>query len=156
MRHSGSVSLPFIVTFALLLLGAAARVPALAHAPSLYTQPAYESPVRGDPDDLLLIAGNGLSAADTVVYRALGDTTLVAPHPSLVPSASTAIEGVADLVSAADAPYSLTIHLPAAMTADRAYGLWVKTPDDLWSAELRINDARPLWITPDCAFQKHA
>jgi hypothetical protein len=151
MRRPITVLPPFWVV--LLLVASMVYEQARAQAPSLYAQPAYESPVRGDPDDLLLIAGNGLSAADTVVYRALGNTTLVAQHPSSVPSSSTAIEGVADLVSAADAPYSLTIHLPAAMTADRAYGLWVKTPGDLWSAELRINDARPLWITPDSAFQ---
>jgi hypothetical protein len=120
--------------------------------PVLYSSSAYESPVRGDPDDLLLIAGNGLSAADTIVYCALDDTTVVAPHPTLVPTSSTATRGVADLVSAADAPYALIVHLPAVMTADRAYGLWVQTPDGQWSGELRINDARPLWITPDSAF----
>jgi hypothetical protein len=153
MRHSDSVSLPFIVTFALLLLGAAARVPALAQPPSLYTQPAYESPVRGDPDDLLLISGNGLAATDTVVYQALGDTTQIAPHPASVPSSSTAALGVVDLVSAADAPFSLTLHLPTVMTPGAAYALWVATADGQWSAELRINDARPLWITPDSAYQ---
>ena len=120
--------------------------------PVLYSSSAYESPVSGAPDDLLLIAGNGLSAADTVVYSALGNTTLVAPQPTAVPTASTATGGVADLVSAADAPYALIVHLPAVMTRDRAYGLWVMTPDGQWSGELRINDARPLWITPDSAF----
>jgi hypothetical protein len=126
---------------------------ALAGTPLLYATPAYESPVRGDPDDLLLISGVGLSAGDTVVYQQLGDTTLVAQPPASVPQTSTASVGVADLVSAADAPYSLTIHLPAVMTAGRAYGLWVVTPDNQWSTEVRINDARPLWITPDTAYQ---
>ena len=121
-------------------------------APILYSSSAYESPVSGDPDDLLLIGGNGLSAADIVVYCALDDTTMVAPHPTSVPTSSTATRGVLDLVSAADAPYALIVHLPAVMTKDRAYGLWVKTPDGEWSSALRINDARPLWITPDSAF----
>jgi hypothetical protein len=149
MRHTGSVPLLFALVFALPLPVGAARAP----APSLYTQPAYESPVRGDPDDLLLISGNGLAASDRVVYQALGDTTQMAPPPSSVPSSSTATLGVVDLVSSADAPYSLTLHLPAVMALGAAYGLWVVTPDGQWSSELRINDARPLWITPDSAYQ---
>ncbi len=37
----------------------------MAAAPQLYHQAAYESPVRGDPDDLLLLAGYGFEADDT-------------------------------------------------------------------------------------------
>jgi hypothetical protein len=97
-----------------------------AAAPVLYTQPAYESPVRGDPDDLLLLSGSGLSGADTVVYQA---------------------------TAAADAPYAVTIHLPEVMTPGGTYALWVINPDGEWSTPALINDARPLWITPDCAYQ---
>jgi hypothetical protein len=140
--------LPLLPVVIALLIAAIPPAPAWAWPFSVYVQPAYESPLRGDPDDLLLISGIGLSAADTVVYQAIGDTTQVAQPPASVPTSSTATQGVADLVSAADAPYSLTVHLPAVMTAGHSYALWVVTPDGRWSTELRINDARPLWITP--------
>ena len=44
-------------------------------APTLYGTSAYESPVRADPDDLLLLPGSSLAGNDTVVYRAVADTT---------------------------------------------------------------------------------
>jgi uncharacterized repeat protein (TIGR01451 family) len=126
-----------------------------AHAavPTLYSQPAYESPVRGDPDDLLLVPGYRLAATDTVVYQAVSDTTRSPTHPAGIPSSSTQTEGVADLASSADAPYSLTVHLPTVMTADQSYALWVVGMHGSWSEPLFINDARPLWITPDRAYQ---
>ncbi|HEY2679109.1 MAG TPA: hypothetical protein VGI65_19230 [Steroidobacteraceae bacterium] len=122
-------------------------------APVLFSQPAYESPVRGDPDDLLLLPGGGLSAADTVVYEAVANTRQPPAHPQSIPNTSTASLGVADLVSAADAPHSLTLHLPKVMTAGQSYALWVVGPGSQWSAPVLINDARPLWITPDTAYQ---
>lgn len=126
---------------------------ALASAPVLYSQPAYESPVRADPDDLLLLPGYGLASSDTIVYEAISDTTQAPQQPSSIPTATTAVAGVADLVSSADAPYSLAIHLPTAMTVGQSYALWVVDPRGEWSAPLYINDARPLWITPDSAYQ---
>lgn len=108
--------------------------------------------MRGDPDDLLLISGRGLSAADTVVYETTVDS--VAPFtPSSVPTQTSAAQGVTDLVSSADAPYALTVHLPALMTANQPYALWIVTPDGQWSAPVLINDARPLWITPDNGYR---
>src|SRR4051812_44283562 len=63
-------------------------------APAVYTQPTYESPVRGDPDDLLLIPGYGLAANDTVVYESVADTAHPPAHPASVPSTSNATLGV--------------------------------------------------------------
>ena len=63
------------------------------------------------------------------------------------------MHGIADLVSAADAPYSLTVHLPRLMTAGQSYALWVLDAAGEWSNPVLINDARPLWITPDSAYQ---
>jgi len=131
-------------------------LPAFAAAPSVYTQPAYESPLRGDPDDLLLIPGYGLAANDVVVYQSVSDTTHLPAHPASVPTTSNATLGVADLVSSVDAPYSLAVHLPAAMTANQSYALWVRAPDGSWSAPIPLNDARPLWITPDSAYRTSA
>jgi hypothetical protein len=125
-------------------------------APTLFTQPAYESPERGDPDDLLLVSGESLSAADTVVYVALVNTMELPAHPVTIPMRSTATAGVAELVSVADAPHSLTIHLPEAMAAGQSYALYVVAPGGQWSAPVRINDARPLWITTDSAYQTGA
>jgi hypothetical protein len=39
------------------------------------------------------------------------------------------------------------------MIAGQSYALWVASADGTWSAPILINDARPLWITPDSAYQ---
>ena len=145
-RHRGLVCL---LAGGLLLSGAYAW----ATPPALYSQPAYESPVRGDPDDLLLLSGSGLSGADTVVYAALGNTTSLPPTPSSVPAQSSATQGTLAVVNASDAPYALAVNLSTAMTLGQSYALWVVSPDNEWSAPVLINDARPLWITPDSSYQ---
>ena len=127
--------------------------PAWCTPPVLYSASVYESPVRGDPDDLLLLAGSGLAAGDTVVYRSIVNTTSLPAPPSPLPTFSNAVKGIADLVSVADAPYSLTVHLPRLMTAGQSYALWVLDAAGEWSNPVLINDARPLWITPDSAYQ---
>ncbi len=124
-----------------------------ASPPAVYRTAAYQSPVRGDPDDLLLIPGYGFSSGDTVVYSAIADTTEPLTHPATLPSGSTDALGVAEVVSLADTPYSLTIRLPEAMKVDQSYALWVVNSMGEWSNGLKINDARPLWITPDEAYE---
>lgn len=63
-----------------------------------------KAPCGGDPDDLLLITGDHLAATDTVVYRqADGPVLPVPPHVDAATRAQPT-QGVADLVSAADAP----------------------------------------------------
>jgi hypothetical protein len=136
--------------FALLLLMAGAS--AVAAPPQLYRQPAYESPVSGDPDDLLLLAGYGLAADDVVVYRAISVGTDLGA-PDIVPTESTAELGTASVVSTASAPYSLTIKLPLAMRAGRAYALWVRNANGEWSKSIAINDARPQWISPAYVYE---
>jgi hypothetical protein len=121
---------------------------AMAAPPHLYRKAAYESPVRGDPDDLLLLAGYGFSVDDTVVYRAVSVTTAILATPTGVPTHSSASFGVAPIVSTADVPYSLTIKLPQAMRADQSYAIWVRTARGEWSQSVKINDARPLWLSP--------
>jgi hypothetical protein len=131
------------------ILGAAALASAArATPPVVYSAPHYQSPMRGDPDDLLLLPGDGFSADDVVVYQAIADTTRVFAAPASLPQASTASEGIADVASIANVPYSLTIHLPAVMRRDQSYALWVRNARGEWSNEVRINDARPLWISP--------
>ncbi len=122
-------------------------------APVLFSEPTHESPVRADPDDLILLPGYGLSAADVVVYQALRSTTAPAAPPQSVPTGSMdAALGIADVVSAADAPYAIAVHLPSTMTKHQSYALWI-WDGSAWSNGVKINDARPLWITPDSAFQ---
>jgi hypothetical protein len=125
---------------------------ALAVPPTIYSQPAYESPVRGDPGDLLLLAGYGFATDDTVVYQAISDTTQGLSAPSEIPATSTATTGVAPVVSVLEIPDSLTIALPAVMQTDASYVLWVRNADGEWSNGVRINDARPLWVTPDTVY----
>jgi hypothetical protein len=125
-------------------------------APVLYGLPAFQSPVRAEPDDLLLLAGDGLSAKDTVVYVALGDTTQIPSPPTSVPKESTEHVGVTPVVSTANVPYSLTVRLPKVMRRDQSYALWVRSHAEAWSNPIRINDARPLWITPAYAYATRA
>jgi hypothetical protein len=135
------------------LVASASAMPA---PPLLYHQELYQSPVSGDPDDLLLIAGYGLAADDTVVYRATGDGSQALSPPATVPTRSTSVIGSAPIVSAADVPYSLTIRLPQVMQRSQSYELWVYTARGEWSDALRINDARPLWFSPAFVFATHA
>jgi hypothetical protein len=124
----------------------------LAVPPTLYSQPAYQSPVRGDPGDLLLLAGNGFSADDTVVYQVLYDTTQLLTAPAGVPNTSTKDSGIATVVSVLNIPDSLTVMLPTAIRTDASYAFWVRNKGGEWSNGVKINDARPLWITPDTAY----
>src|SRR5208282_2456839 len=109
--------------FAIALVSFAA--PCGSAAPRIYSNAAYQSPVRADPDDLLLLPGYGFASGDRVVYRALADTAQSPGPPASIPSESTAESGVADVVSTLDAPYSLTIHLPAALRSNQSYAIWV-------------------------------
>jgi hypothetical protein len=122
---------------------------AVAGPPHLYSASAYQGPVRGEADDLLLLPGYGLGAGDSVVYRALDGAVNRLAVPFAIPPRSTATLGTADLVSLADAPYSLTIRLPNTIDSGHEYALWVVNAAGEWSNPVRINDARPLWITPD-------
>jgi hypothetical protein len=118
-------------------------------APKLYAQPAHESPVRGEPDDLLLLAGYGLAPDDAVVYQALEDTTRPLHSPAGASLADSAGEvGQVPIVSTANTPYALTVRLPATLEAGQSYALWVRSAAGEWSNGVRINDARPLWATP--------
>jgi hypothetical protein len=131
---------------ALLMLFTSADI--MAAPPQLYRQSAQESPVRGEPDDLLLLAGYGFAVDDTVVYRAARDTTEAFTTPNQIPTHSSAEFGVAPIVNSTGVPYSLTIKLPQTMRADQSYVLWVRTARGEWSQPVKINDARPLWVSP--------
>src|ERR1035441_4217012 len=72
---------------------------AMAAPPQLYRQAAYEGPVRGDPDDLLMLPGYGFAADDLVVYQAIANTTKVLIAPRQLPAHSTAESGFAEIVS---------------------------------------------------------
>lgn len=120
--------------------------------PSIYSSPLYESPTRADPDDLLLLPGDGFTASDVVVYQAISDTTQPLTPPLVPPRDSTASSGIADIASVANTPFSLTIHLPVALTDGQSYALWVRDLAGEWSNGVKVNDARPIWITPDRAY----
>lgn len=126
---------------------------AFAEAPILYSNTNYQSPVRGEPDDLLLIPGYGFSANDTVVYKAITNTT--ADLNSLRPETIEDADGVITVVSTADTPYSLTVKLPdlTEMISGQSYAFWVKNSANEWSNGILINDARPLWFSPSYVYE---
>ncbi len=129
-----------------------ARV-AHAAAPILYQHPFHQSPVRAAPDDLLMLGGSNFSGNDVVVYRLLGNTTHTLTPPTSVPNTSTFDQGTAEVVSYTNIPDSLTVRLPLAMRADNSYALWVRNVNGEWSNGVKINDARPLWVTPAVAYR---
>jgi hypothetical protein len=133
-----------------------AASPCWGSSPTLYSSPDHESPVRAGPDDLLLLSGIGFSNGDQVVYRAVDATTKPLIAPVSVPLHSTAALGLADIVSVADAPYSLAVHLPSVISQDQSYALWIVNSAGEWSNGVLINDARPLWITPNEVYSSAA
>lgn len=144
------------------LVGALAAAPLLvvphpcwSAAPVIYSAPAHQSPVHAEPDDLLLLPGDGFESGDRIVYQAVTDTMQVMSPPALIPQSSTSRTGLADLVSVVDAPYSLTIHLPTVIDPNQSYLLWVVNPVGEWSNGVKINDARPLWISPAEVYPRH-
>ncbi len=131
------IALAAALAFTWHLPGRAAAAP-----PQVLRTSGYESPVRGDPGDLLMIAGTGFQPTDRVVYSASGT------HPATVPTRDSASMGTAPIVKLGDPPDALTVQLPAVMERNRPYGLWVVDSAAEWSAPVSINDPRPLWITP--------
>lgn len=96
----------------------------------------------------MLIAGDGLDADDRVVYLAVDGDAQTQRHPGEVPIVSTSSIGVAEVVSRADLPHSVTIRLPKVLRPRAEYAFWVVTPQGEWSQPVLINDARPMWVTP--------
>lgn len=129
---------------------------AVAAPPQLYQQPANESPVRADPDDLLMLPGYGFADDDVVVYQSLQRTTLAPLPPQRLPKESTADFGMAEIVSRANVPHSLTIKLPQILRRDQSYALFVHTARGEWSSPIKINDARPLWFSPAVIYSSGA
>src|SRR3989442_305554 len=106
---------------------------AFAAPPTLYSTTNYQSPVGGDPDDLMIIPGYGFTADNIVVYKALSNSTRTLTPPASVPQSNSATLGVAPIASAQNIPDSLTIQLPTVMQKDRTYALWVRNKKSQWS-----------------------
>lgn len=141
-----------LLWFALANLGfCLCQASTLRQPPRLYEQPFHESPVRAGPDDLLVLAGDGLSASDIVVYQASSAAGTGTP-PNQVPAEPTQDVGHADVVSSQGAPFELTIRMPLTILPDRPYSLWVRDPDGRWSNAAQINDPRPLWSSPSILY----
>jgi hypothetical protein len=139
---------PWVRTVALVLFCAWSLQPSAAAAPAqVYTHPFLQSPVRAEPSDLLMIPGHGFADGAVVVYQSLADTTQPLLPPESVPAISNAAEGICPVVSCTQD--RLVCRLPSFMTLGQSYALWVRNPGEDWSDGIRINDARPLWVTPD-------
>ena len=129
-------------------LGAAAQ----AAAPELIHTPGYESAVHADPDDLLMIAGNGFDPTDQVVYLALDQVSAVRDRPAVVPRHNDALSGTVPIVQRGSPTYAITVRLPQSMQKGRAYRLWVVTRSNEWSVPLTLNDPRPQWVSPSVVY----
>ncbi len=136
----------FRVSSGLLILCVASTLPLLAAAPRVHTQPFHQSPVRGGPDDLLMLPGQGFLPGAEVAYRRLVDTTAPLAPPAGLTVPSTPDEGSVPVVSVE--PLAVVVRLPLQMLPDESYALWIRNPGDAWSEGIRINDARPHWVTP--------
>jgi hypothetical protein len=128
------------------------RAAVVSGPPTLYRDPQHESPVRGDPGDVLLIPGDNFAAQARIVYEAVGNTGQVPAAPSSIPAGQTAALG--SLTPFAVDANAVTVHLPTDLTAGQSYVLWAGNPDVgtpgayLYSSPILINDARPMWISP--------
>jgi hypothetical protein len=125
---------------------------ASAEAPRLLHAADYESPVRGDPDDLLLIGGFGFHATDHVVYTAADAPTSSPAHPATVPTRSSADAGSASIIQQKSASFGIVVRLPDVIRKGRPYRLWVVTEHNEWSVPVTINDPRPQWVSPGYAY----
>jgi hypothetical protein len=123
-----------------------------AAPPVLLHTSGYESPVRGDPDDLVMLGGIGFHATDRVIYRAVDVPLSSATPAALVPRRTNEDEGIAPIVQQGNSPYAITVRLPDTMRKDRAYRLWVVTAGNEWSRPVMINDPRPQWISPSYVY----
>jgi hypothetical protein len=132
------------------LIGAAWDTRAATTPPVLFASAFRQSPVRAMPGDLLMLPGSGFASGDRVAYQLVTDTTNVPAHPSRIPSPNTAASGEAAVVL--DAPDAITVRLPGVMTPNESYVFWAKSSSNKWSGGVLVNDARPLWISPERAF----
>lgn len=125
-----------------------------ANGPTLYTARLNDSPVRGDPGDVLLLPGAGFSlSGSAVVYQLVTNPGVAPTPPAIMPTQQTAALGAIAPLSV-DAN-GVTVALPMAMTAGRPYALWVANPEpaspSTWAyspAPVMLNDARTLWVSP--------
>jgi hypothetical protein len=124
--------------------------------PQLYADPSHESPVRGDPGDVVMLGGAGFTSDTVVVYQALGDTTQT-PVPSSVPTSQSSTTGTITPLTIDQ--NAVRVVLPDVMKPGQSYALWaVASPQTspAWSAPALINDARPQWIAPGPLAPEHA
>lgn len=124
----------------LVAICALACAPAWAEPPVIYSQPGYQSPVHAASDDLLLLPGYGFSKGDVVFYRHV-------PDGSDIP---------VQVVSYENVPVALTVLLPPEMEAGSTYEIRVRNAKNEWSNAVRINDARPLWLSPAAVYSTAA
>ncbi|MDO8511403.1 MAG: LamG-like jellyroll fold domain-containing protein [Nanoarchaeota archaeon] len=122
----------------------------LSAGPQVFNTKFYQSPVRADPDDLLLIPGYGFEPGAVVAYRAVSDKPNNLQPPAIVPNTNT--PAVGKLYIGGITTDSISVLLPKEMTTKQAYALWVKNPNSDWSEAILINDPRPLWVTPSLAY----
>jgi hypothetical protein len=137
------------ICLALLLWFVLGRTVLAAPSALLHT-PGFGSPESGDPGDLLVLAGDRLSASDRIVYQAMGNPAAAPPHS--IPDESGANLGSAPIIQVVNSPSYLTTKLPESMTAGTIYRLWAVNSGNEWSPAIVINNPRPLWITPPFAY----
>lgn len=142
---AGHFSMRLLVVWAFVII---MSMTAKAEPPRLYAEPAYQSPVRAQADDLLLLAGYGFDSGDQVYYQAQTRIYGSLRPPKSLPGTNSADLGQVEVISIANLPYSLTLKLPAELREGQTYALWVRNRSGEWSNGVLVNDARPLWLSP--------
>ncbi len=87
-----------------------------AGTPEVLLSPYHQSPVGGDPGDLLSISGAGFETGAKVVYvRGAGTPPSVPPS---IPPANSPDAGFLDVIEAATRPDGITVRLAKEMIKD--------------------------------------
>jgi hypothetical protein len=123
---------------------------ALNNAPTLYSDPQRQSPVKAEPGEPLVLPGVNLSTLGYVVYLVEPNTQLPPVYPGAPPSNTSTSGKLLPLRVDANA---VTVALPTYLTANQSYAIWYVNQGaggngDTPSNPIFVNDARPSWFSP--------
>ncbi|MEM9598889.1 MAG: hypothetical protein AAGD06_31770 [Acidobacteriota bacterium] len=156
-RSAFDLAFLWIAGLSLILAGStAARAQLVVH-----NTPHFQTAVRGQPGDLLMVSGSGFQRGARAFYQYAPDPSMPPAPPAPLPANNDPWVGELDLPfnpftlldAYVNVPDSLTMRLPLEMENHWPYAIHVLNPDGEWSDPVFINDPRPLWLSPDFAYE---